>query len=88
MSDFPEYMAGFPEELPAPGTSLGPIGEHGTNYTFHGIDENYWLIDGPSGIRTEIRRLADGTFTMSRTDGTTVNEGVGDSWEEIAVQYF
>jgi hypothetical protein len=35
-----------------------------------------------------VRRIEDGTFTIMRTDGTTINEGVGDDWEEIAVQYF
>ena len=88
MDEFPEYMAGFPEKLPEPGATIGPIGEHGTDYTFRGIDENYWVIDGPVGVKSEVRRLEDGTFTISRTDGKTVNEGTGDDWEEIAVQYF
>ncbi|HEX3678952.1 MAG TPA: hypothetical protein VHU90_04455 [Galbitalea sp.] len=88
MDAFPEYMAGFPNELPNPGDSIGPIGEHGTSYMFHGIDENFWVIDGPVGVRSEIHRLDDGTFAILRTDGKTVNEGTGDTWEEIAVQYF
>jgi hypothetical protein len=50
MDEFPEYMDGFPQELPKPGESIGPIGEHGTSYTFHGIDDAFWVIDGPVGV--------------------------------------
>jgi hypothetical protein len=81
-------MDDFPDELPKPGETLGPISEHGTDYLFRGITEDHWIIDGPVGIQTEIRRLDDGTFTMLRTDGKTSNEGTGDSWEELAAQYF
>ncbi len=81
-------MDEFPEELPAPGTTIGPIELHGTSYRFTGVDANLWLIDGPVGIQTEIRLLDDGSYTMLRTDGKTTNTGTGDSWDEIVAQYF
>jgi hypothetical protein len=81
-------MADFLEELPAPGVTVGPISLHGTEFTFRGIDENLWLIDGPVGIVTEIRRVEDGTLTMMRTDGKTQQTGEGDNWDELASQFF
>ncbi len=81
-------MDDFPEELPQPGETMGPILQHGTEYLFHGVTEHYWVIDGPAGVKTDIRRLDDGTFTMLRTDGKTSYEGFGDSWEELSAQYF
>ena len=81
-------MSSFPEELPAPGQVIGPINHHGTDYTFRGITDGHWIIDGPQGIKTEVRRTPDGTMTMVRTDGHTSNDGYGDNWEELAEQYF
>lgn len=81
-------MDDFPEELPAPGTSLGPIQYHGTEYTFHGVAEGQWTIDGPVGIRTDIRAEDDGTLSMVRTDGKTTQSGSGDDWSELAAMFF
>lgn len=81
-------MSDFPEELPQPGETVGPISLHGTEYTFRGIDEGHWIIDGPVGIQTEIRRTDEGTLTMTRTDGKTSQTGEGDNWEELSAQYF
>jgi hypothetical protein len=81
-------MAEFPTELPEPGTTIGPISLHGTEYTFRGIEDGLWIIDGPTGIQTEIRRVEDGTLTMTRTDGRTQQTGEGDNWEELSAQFF
>jgi len=81
-------MVDFPAELPEPGQTIGPVNYHGTAYTFRGVDQTLWLIDGPTGIQTEIRRIDDGTLTMMRTDGRTRQTGEGDNWEELASQYF
>jgi hypothetical protein len=81
-------MSTFPDELPEPNQTIGPISHHGTAYTFRGIADGHWIIDGPQGIQTEIRKNSDGTLSMIRTDGRTSNEGIGDNWEELAAQYF
>lgn len=81
-------MDEFPEELPAPGVTIGPFSRNGTEYTFVGVTDDSWTISGPPGITTEVRRIEDGTFEMTRTDGKTSNDGYGDSWEEIAAGYF
>jgi hypothetical protein len=81
-------MAEFPTELPEPGQTIGPITLHGTDYTFRGIDDSLWIIDGPVGIQSEIRRVDDGTLTMTRTDGRTQQTGEGDNWEELSAQFF
>ncbi len=81
-------MSGFPEELPQPGETVGPISLHGTDFTFRGIKDGYWIIDGPVGITTEIRRVGDVPLTMVRSDGKTHQDGEGDNWEELAAQFF
>ncbi len=81
-------MEEFPEELPGAGTTIGPIELHGTSYTFHGLEDGVWVIDGLVGIRTEIRTEDDGTLSLLRTDGKTSNAGTGDNWEELSAQYF
>ena len=78
----------FFEELPAVGVTLGPLNLHGTDYTVRGVEDGFWVIDGPAGIQTEIRTTDDGTLSMMRTDGKTHQHGEGDSWEEIVAQYF
>jgi len=81
-------MADFPTELPEPGQTIGPISLHGTEYTFYGVSDSQWHIEGPVGIRTEIRRVDDGTLLMTRTDGLTEQTGEGDNWEELSAQFF
>lgn len=81
-------MSGLPEELPAPGESVGPVNVHGTDFTFRGIDDDHWIVDGPVGITTEISRIEDGTLTMVRSDGKTQQTGEGDNWDELAAQFF
>ena len=81
-------MDEFPEELPETGTTLGPIYYHGTDYTFQGVSDGHWLIEGPVGIRTEISREDDGSLSLVRTDGKTSQSGAGDDWSELAAMYF
>ncbi len=81
-------MDEFPTELPATGTTFGPINYHGTEYLFRGIADGVWLIDGPSGIQSEIRQNEDGGFSFMRTDGKTQHDGEGDSWSEIVAEFF
>ncbi len=81
-------MDEFPEDLPGVGTAIGPIHYHGTDYTFRGESEGHWIIDGPVGIQTDIRREDDGSFSLVRTDGKTSQSGTGDDWSELAAMYF
>ena len=81
-------MDEFPEELPQAGATVGPIYYHGTNYTFQGVADGHWLITGPVGIQTEIRREDDSSLSLIRTDGKTSQSGSADDWTELAAMYF
>lgn len=79
----------YPKEPPVEGSA--PQTFKGTNITYiwRTIADGHWIVDGPPGVQTEIRRstVFDGAYDLLQTNGGAPRVGVLTDWGDLR-EYF
>lgn len=57
-------------------------------YTIRCVESGLWLVDGLSGIQSEVRDVGSGRYQVLHTNGTTAMNMTFDSWEEALATSF
>ncbi|WP_372467975.1 hypothetical protein ACCO44_01470 [Microbacterium maritypicum] len=77
----------FPDTPPPAGSPISTFeGSNGETYSLKTIDAKEWIINGPPGIGTQIRRLTEpeSGFSFLRTDGKNPQAEHVNAWADIA----
>lgn len=79
----------YPNEPPVAGTPALTFEGTNTTYTWHTLDSDHWLVDGPVGVQTAINRSVefDGAFDYLQTNGSATRTALLTDWSDLR-KYF